>query len=69
MTSKKGSLRAYRKANNLSAQDVADRLGVAASTLRSWENGWREIPAEMAVKAERLLGINRIVLRPDLFRA
>lgn len=69
MASKKGALRAYRRANRLSAADVADKLGVAASTLRSWENGTRELSAEMAVKAEKLFGINRVSLRPDLFRA
>ena len=68
MANKKGALRAYRKANSLSAADVAGKLGVAASTLRSWENGTREISAEMAVKAERVLGINRATLRADLFR-
>lgn len=69
MASKKGALRAYRKANRLRAEDVAQRLGVAASTLRSWENGNRELPPDMAVKAEKLFGINRVTLRPDLFRA
>jgi transcriptional regulator with XRE-family HTH domain len=68
VASKKGALRAYRKANGLTAAEAAGRLGVAASTLRSWENGTRELSAEMAVKAEHIFGINRVNLRPDLFR-
>lgn len=68
MASKKGALRAYRKSNNLKAQEIAAKLGVAASTLRSWENGTREMSAEFAVQCERLFGINRVSLRPDLFR-
>lgn len=68
MATKKGALRAYRKTKRLSADDIAKKLGVAASTLRSWENGTRELSPEMAVKIERQFGINRLVLRPDLFR-
>lgn len=64
----KGALRNYRTKNRLTAQQVADKLDIAKSTLRSFENGNREIDGDMAVKIERLLGIDRVLLRPDLFR-
>lgn len=68
MASKKGALRAYRKQKGLPTSHVARQLGVATSTLRSWENGTREMTAEMAVRIEKALGINRVTLRPDIFR-
>lgn len=68
MATPKGPLRAYRKNKGMSLGEVAEKLGVASSTLRSWENGNRELPAEMAVTIERLFGIKRVMLRPDLFR-
>lgn len=68
MVTPKGPLRAYRKAHGLKAEEVASKLQVAASTLRSWENGTRQLPPDMALKIERLFGIDRILMRPDLFR-
>lgn len=68
MATPKGPIRAYRRAHNLRAEELAAKLGVAASTLRSWENGTRELPPDMAVKVERLCGIDRILTRPDIFR-
>lgn len=44
-------------------------FGVAESTLRSYENGARTIPAEMALEIERKTGgeIRRKALLPELF--
>jgi DNA-binding transcriptional regulator YdaS (Cro superfamily) len=45
---------------------TADRLGVNRSTLTRWaENG---VPAERVVEVERVTGIPREQLRPDLFQ-
>lgn len=68
MSSPKGALRSYRTKNNLSAAEVAKTLGIAESTLRSYENGNRQIDGDFAVKVEKLLGIDRVLIRPDLFR-
>lgn len=68
MARKKMALRAYRKRNGQSAAQTGKRLGVAGSTFRSWENGTREMPAEKAIEAEKAIGIDRVILRPDLFR-
>jgi transcriptional regulator with XRE-family HTH domain len=68
MASPKGALRSYRVKNKLSAGVVAEKLGIAASTLRSYENGNREVDGDFAVKIEKTLGIDRVLIRPDLFR-
>ena len=60
-------LREYRKARNLKADDLAAKLGISASLLRSMENGDRETTGEMAVRIEKKIGIDRVKLRPDLF--
>lgn len=44
-------------------------LGVAESTVRSWENGHRPITAERAVEFERVIGIPRDRLCPKVFEA
>lgn len=68
MASPKGALRSYRTKKGLSANEVAAQLGIAASTLRSYENGNREVGGDLAVKIEKKLGIDRVLIRPDLFR-
>jgi predicted transcriptional regulator len=68
MASPKGALRSYRVKNKLSAGVVAEKLGIATSTLRSYENGNREVDGDLAVKIEKTLGIDRVLIRPDLFR-
>lgn len=60
-------LRAYRLKENIPAETVAKKLCIAKSTLRSFENGNREIDADWAIQIERTLGIPRESLRPDLF--
>ena len=65
---KPNPLRAYRRTKRLPPDAVAGMLGIHPATLRSYENGHRRITGEMSVKIERLLGIDRVLLRPDLFR-
>ncbi len=60
-------LRAYRLEKHLAPKIVAKKLGIARSTLRSFENGHRAIDADWAIQIERTLGIPRENLRPDLF--
>ncbi len=61
-------LRAYRQQHNLSASDVAARLKISPVTVVSYENGNRIIDADRAVDIEKKIGIDRSVLRPDLFK-
>lgn len=62
----KPALRAYREEHGLEA--AAKKAGVAESTWRSYENGWREMDADACINFERKLGIQCAVIRPDLFR-
>ncbi len=61
-------LRAYREKNELSQQEVADRLGVSRQMVGMLESGAREYTPEMALKIEQRLGIDRVLVRPDMFR-
>ena len=67
MAKKLHPLRSYRIKHGLSCGILAGKLKVAESTLRSLENGHRRLTAELAVEIEKRLGINRAILRPDLF--
>jgi plasmid maintenance system antidote protein VapI len=67
VTRKIHPLRSYRQEKNLRTSHVAEKLGIAESTVRSFENGTRTIDADWALKIEKLLGISRNALRPDLF--
>lgn len=62
-------LRQYRIQRRLTCEQMAKRLGIAESTLRSLENGTRPITAENAVEFEGKLDgdVTRHHLRPDLF--
>lgn len=62
------ALRAYRKRHGMNTTQAGRCLGVSGSTFRSWENGNREMPPEKAVEAEKIFQIDRVILRPDLFR-
>ena len=68
MAKPKTALRGYRAQKDLSAEEVARKLGIAESTLRSYENGNREIDGDTAVLIEDRLGIPREDIRPDLFK-
>jgi len=60
-------LKAYRSINGMSQKAVADKLGVSRGMVGLLENGAREYTADMAIKIERALGIDRTKVRPDLF--
>lgn len=71
------ALRSYREKKKLSQEQLAERLKAGRSTARlrvsrrlvgMWETGERAITAEWAVEIEKILGINRVLHRPDLFR-
>lgn len=49
------------------ATELARRLGVRQSVVSNWKSRNR-IPAERVVEVERVTGIPRELLRPDLYR-
>lgn len=67
MAKKSDPLRAYREENNLTQQEVADRLDVSRGLIAQLETGDKRYTADMAVLIEKRLGIPRERFRPDLF--
>jgi transcriptional regulator with XRE-family HTH domain len=59
-------LRRYRHALELSLEALASSFNVNKSTVLRWEEG--RIPAERVLDVERITGIPRHELRPDLYR-
>jgi plasmid maintenance system antidote protein VapI len=57
----------YCEIHGLSRAELADKLGYPPPTVRSWVNGHRPISAETAIHVEKMIGIPRETLRPDLF--
>lgn len=55
----------YRKSRGLTLEQLGGALGIGRSTLFKWEN--RRVPAERVIDVERLTGIPRHELRPDIF--
>jgi transcriptional regulator with XRE-family HTH domain len=60
-------LRRYRTDASLTLEVLARLLGVDRSTVLRWEE--RRIPAERVLDVERVTGIPRDKLRPDLYRS
>ena len=57
----------YRIDNGLTRQALADTLGVDPATLWRWEKDHSRIAISKLAEVERLTGIPRAKLRPDLF--
>ena len=58
-------LTAYRKANGQTIDALAASLGVDRTTVWRWETG--RVPVERLADVERLTGLSRRDLRPDIF--
>jgi len=54
----------YREGKTL--DEAAKALGVNKTTLLRWEDGAVQIPAERMIEVERVTGVSRHALRPDL---
>lgn len=61
-------LKKWREANDWTAEMAGAGVGVSKVHWLRLENGDRAVTAEMAVKIERLTGIPREALRPDIFK-
>jgi transcriptional regulator with XRE-family HTH domain len=58
-------LKRYRDAADLSLEELAAKFRVNKSTVMRWE---ARVPANRVVAIERVTGIPRQRLRPDLYR-
>lgn len=63
----KSPIQAYREANGLTQQELADILDVSQTLVANVENGARPITPERAIDWESRIGIHRAILRPDIF--
>ena len=63
-------LREYRVRKGISPKEMAKKLGIAESTLRSLENGTRPITAELCrdIEMETEAELRRSDLWPEMFR-
>lgn len=61
---KKSALRRWRESKAIRAEEAAKVLGVGRKTYWRYEQG--HIPAEKVLRVERLTGVPRQDLRPDL---
>lgn len=59
------ALAAYRKSGKLTQAELAQRLGVRPPALCKWER--KRVPAERVLEVERITGVPRQELRPDLY--
>lgn len=55
----------YLEANGFTLENLAERFGVNKTTVLRWKDG--RIPAERVLDIERVTGISRHDLRPDLY--
>lgn len=58
---------AYREANDLTQQALADKLKTSAGYLHDIETGRRKPSPVLAVRIEHVTGIPRSAIRPDVF--
>lgn len=59
------ALRKFRDDTGTTLNAIAQKLGVHKSTVLRWEEG--EIPAERVLPLEKLTGVPRHELRPDIY--
>lgn len=64
-----GVLAVWRKKNKLLGSEVAAEIGVTQATWSRWESQSRRVPAERVADVERMTGIPRDHIRPDIFGA
>lgn len=63
----KTPLKTWRDGTKMPAEDAAREVGVALPTWSRWETGARRVPGGRVLDVERITGISRHDLRPDIF--
>ena len=68
---KKGTLKQWRKFNDLSKDDLAKRIGKCSKTIGNWEDGTTQPTANDIAKIEKELNINWadvLIVQKDLHK-
>lgn len=60
-------LKVWRSTAGRASEEVANEIGVTTAMWSRWETGNRQVPAERVLDIERITGISRHELRPDVF--
>jgi DNA-binding transcriptional regulator YdaS (Cro superfamily) len=60
-------IKSWRQQASRAAEDVAKEAGVTLAMWSRWETGARQVPAARVLDVERITGISRHELRPDVF--
>lgn len=55
-------IKEFRKAKGLTQQEMAKKLGLALSTYTNYENGYRQIPNDILVQLESMMGLSASVI-------
>lgn len=61
------NLRTWREGAGKTTEAAAKEAGVTVAMWSRWENGRRQVPAERVLEIERITGVSRHDLRPDVF--
>ena len=61
------SLKAWRAKAQIDARSAAAEAGVSLPTWSRWETGQRRVPPVRVPDIERITGISRHELRPDIY--
>lgn len=67
MKSQKAPFARYRETTKLTPEEIGKLFNVNKATIFRWELGKPHIPVKQLDKAERITGIPREELRPDIF--
>lgn len=68
MQKERNAIFRFRKDSGLTAKEIADKFGVDRATLLRWEVEAPAIPVKRLDDAERITGLSRRDIRPDLFK-
>jgi len=60
-------IKKWRLEAQKTTEDAAKAVGVTVAMWSRFENGRRRVPAERVLQIEKLTGISRYDLRPDVF--
>lgn len=66
-TTRTSPITLWRKAHGVTQRELGRKLGVKDAAITKWEKG--RVPAERVLDLERVTGVPRHRIRPDLYPA